>query len=291
MATPPTANPALSIIIVNTNTKDWLAGCLASLASQDIYERLQTIVVENASSDGSRELLNDTYPWAEAVHLTETIGFGPANNLGAQRATGETLLFLNQDTVVKPGSLQQMLEALDEHPSWGVAGGTIYDGDGDLERSTGTYPTFTSLVLNRALKPLTFLQNLFGQASFQHWQGYDISRRVGWVTGAYLWIRRSVFEAIGGFDEKIYLYCEDVDLCYRTVQSGWECVYLPVAPIVHYRNKAPVPRERKLMQREYLNYFGQKHYHSVRFWFTRLVLGLLAPAPNSNPKRKNGQAE
>jgi hypothetical protein len=271
----------LSIIIVNTNTRDWLDACLASLFAQNIFDQLQVIVIENASKDGSRELLQEKYSWANAVFLDTTIGFGPANNIGSKEAMADTLLFLNQDTVVKPESLGRILSELSERPDWGVAGGTVYDGDGDLERSTGSYPTFTSLVLNRVLASIGWLRPLFGSFSFQHWKGYERSRTVGWVTGAYLWVRKDVFEELGGFDEKIYLYCEDVDLCYRATKLGKECLYFPTGPIVHYRNKAPVPRERKQMQREYLNYFGQKHYHSPRFWITRLTMWLMAPKPSN----------
>lgn len=268
--------PDVSIVIVNTNTRDWLDGCLKALKAADNFDALQVIVIENASEDDSAKLLAEQYPWAESVQLTERIGFGPANNVGARQAKSDILLFLNQDTVVEPASLREFIEALKERPRWGAAGGTVYDGDGELECSTGSYPTMTSLVLNRLLMTLPFLRPLFGYSAFQHWKGYDRERKVGWVTGAYLWIRRDVFEQLGGFDENIFLYCEDVDLCYRTVELGYDCLYLPVGPITHFRNKAPVPRARKMMQREYLAYFGRKHYTSARFWITRALLWFLA---------------
>jgi len=268
--------PDVSTVIVNTNTRDWLEGCLNSLEAADNYESLQVIVVENASTDGSRELLAERFPWAQAIHQEKTIGFGPANNVGAREAKSDILLFLNQDTVVEPDSLRLFLEALDDHPNWGAAGGIIFDGDDERECSTGSYPTMASLVLNRLLITIPFLRPLFGLSAFQHWKGYDRIRHVGWVTGAYLWIRRDLFETIGGFDEAIFLYCEDVDLCYRVTERGYDCLYLPAGPIVHHRNKAPVPRERKMMQREYLAYFGRKHYQLSRYTLTRALLWFLA---------------
>jgi len=270
------SKPDVSIVIVNTNTRDWLEGCLKALESADNFESLQVIVIENASEDGSGAMLADQFGWAEAIQLTDRIGFGPANNVGAKQATSDILLFLNQDTVVERDSLRLFIEALRERPQWGAAGGMVYDGDGELECSTGSYPTMTSLVLNRMLISFSFLRPLFGYRAFQHWKGYDREREVGWVTGAYLWIRRDLFEQIGGFDEHIFLYCEDVDLCYRTVELGYDCLYIPVGSITHFRNKAPVPRARKLMQREYLRYFGSKHYQSPKYWMTRLLLWFLA---------------
>ena len=210
------------------------------------------------------------------MQLEETVGFGQANNAGARRARAPLILLLNQDTVVREGSLGEFIELMEEHPRCGVAGGLVYDGDDELERSTGSFPTLSSMVLDRLLGRLPPARGLLGQLSERHWTGYGEARRVDWVTGAYLWIRRELFEELGGFDENIYLYCEDVDLAYRALLAGAECWFFPCAPIVHYRNKAPVPRSRKAMQRESLLYFARKHYREARFFLTRLAFRLMA---------------
>ena len=271
----PDSAPLLSVVIVNINTRDWLQGCLESLEQQDVFERIQVVVVDNTSTDGSAAMVRRDFPSCELVQLEETVGFGQANNAGVRHAGAPLLLLLNPDTVVREGSLGEFIELLEEHPRCGVAGGLVYDGDGELERSTGSYPTLGSMVLDRLLGRLPPARGLLGLLSERHWTGYDEARRVDWVTGACLWIRRELFEELGGFDENIYLYCDDVDLAYRARRAGAECWFFPCAPIVHYRNKAPVPRSRKEMQRESLHYFARKHYRGARFCLTRLAFKLM----------------
>ena len=272
----PDSTPLLSVVIVNTNTREWLQGCLQSLEKQDVFDRIQVVVVDNASTDGSAAMMRKDFPSCELVQLDETVGFGQANNAGARHAGAPLLLLLNQDTVVREGSLREFIELLEEHPRCGVAGGLVYDGEGGLERSTGSFPTLGSMVLDRLLCRLPPARGLMGLHSERHWTGYGEARRVDWVTGAYLWVRRELFEKLGGFDENIYLYCEDVDLAYRALRAGAECWFFPQGPIVHYRNKAPVPRSRKEMQREGLHYFARKHYRGARFCLTRLAFRLMA---------------
>ena len=114
-----------------------------------------------------------------------------------------------------------------------------------------------------------------GQYAHQHWTGYDQTRRVDWVTGAYLWVRRGIFEQLGGFDERIFMYCEDTDLCYCAGKMGQGCWYFPLGSITHHRGKSEVPRPRKRMLNEALHYFAGKHYRSPRFWLTRLAFWML----------------
>jgi GT2 family glycosyltransferase len=266
----PGSAPPLSVIIVNTNTRDWLRACLVSLQEQKIYNRIEVIVVDNASADGSVEMMQSEYSDCELIQSGGNIGFGPANNMGAAAALAPVLLFLNQDTEVRSGSLARMLEILEGYPDWGAAGGLVYDSDGEPERSTGSFPTFSNMLLNTVLTHLSVLRPLLGGAANQHWKGYDRTRSVDWVTGAYLWVRKSVFDDLGGFDENIFLYCEDIELCCRIRKLGWACWFFPEAPIVHHRNKAPVPRARKKMFYEYLHYYGRKHCHLPRYGATRL---------------------
>ena len=270
------ANLALSIIIVNTNTREWLRGCLDSLAKQSVPGNFETVVVDNGSSDGSLEMLEEQYSECRLMALPKTVGFGEANNAGATLCRGEVLLLLNQDTIVGEGALAEFLVLMHQRPRCGIAGGLIYDGDGDLERSTGSYPSLLSLALDALARMVPPLRFLVGRRAHQHWQGYDEARRVDWLTGAYFWIRSDVFHSIGGFDENIYMYADDVDLCYRARRAGWETWFIPNGAIVHYRNKAPVPRDRRQMRRESFHYLAGKHFKRPKFLLTRAAFWLLA---------------
>ena len=267
--------PRLSVIIVSVNVRAWLERCLRSLEEQNVFEDIEVVVVDNGSSDGSGEMVKWTFPFCKLIELEEIIGFGQANNIGARHSTAPILLFLNPDTIVCADSLDGLLLRLKEHPRVGVAGGVIFDGDGKLERSVGSFPSMFSMGLGRLLRYVVPARTILGRVSHQHWVGYERPHSVDWVTGAYLWIRREVFEQVGGFDKCIFMYCEDVDLCYRVQQLGYKVWFFPEAPIVHYRGKSTVQRPRKRMLFESLLYFANKHYKSPRFWLTRSVFWIM----------------
>ena len=266
----------LSVIIVTVNVRSWLERCLTSLEKQDVFDDLEVVVVDNGSSDGSGAMINGRFPYCRLIRLDETVGFGRANNIGARHSTAPVLLFLNPDTALCSDSLSVLLHRLEEVPACGVAGGRICDGDGKLERSAGSFPSLLSMALGRLLKYVAPARRILGQLSHQHWVGYDRPHTVDWVTGACLWIRREVYNKVGGFDEGYFMYCEDVDLCYRVSQLGFQCWFFPEGPIVHFGGKSPVPRPRKKMLFESLRYFAEKHYQSPRYWLTRCVFRLMS---------------
>ncbi len=268
--------PLLSVIVVNVNTRNWLKPCLESLEEQDIFESLEVVVVDNGSTDGSADMVRRNFPACKLVQLDKTVGFGMANNIGVPHSTAPVLLFLNPDTILRENSLPVMLLRFEEYSQCGVAGGIIFDDEGELARSVGSFPSLFSMGLGRLLRYLPPARPILGRLSHEHWVGYDKPHSVNWVTGAYLWIRRAVFEEVGGFDKHIFMYCEDVDLCYRVCQLGFECWFFPEAPIVHYREKAPVPRPRRKMLCESLLYFANKHYRSPKYWVTRSVFWIMS---------------
>ena len=268
--------PLLSVIIVSVNTQEWLLPCLDSLRNQSIYESLEVVVVDNGSSDGSTDVLRRKFPGVKLVRLEETVGFGRANNIGAGQSHAPILLFLNPDTRLREDSLSPILARFEDHPRCGVAGGIVVDDRGKLERSVGSLPSLFSMGLGRLLKYLPPARPILGRYSNQHWTGYDRPHQVNWVTGACLWIRREVYNRVGGFDEGYFMYCEDVDLCHRVSQLGFQCWFLPEGPIVHYGGRSPVPRPRKKMLFESLRYFAEKHYTSPRHWLTRCVFRFMS---------------
>lgn len=269
--------PRLSVIIVSYNTKEWLANCLRSLDRQTIRDEIEIIVVDNASSDDSVRMVQSQFPRCRLICQDENAGFGAANNVGARESGAPILLFLNPDTeAIDDNCIEDLLAVFECHQEVALGAGTIYDENGELERSTGSFPTLTSLTLDRLLGAIPPLRGLFGQHSARHWSGFDIEREVAWVTAAALWVRREAFEAIGGFDEAIFMYYEDVDLCYRIMHArSGHCHYFPRGSITHYRNKAPLSQDRKRLQRKWLRHFGRKHYRSPQHSLTRLTFSSL----------------
>ena len=275
--------PEVAIIIVNTNTRDWLHQCLLSLRDNDDVER-EVVVIENDSEDSSREMLQEEFPEVKVIVNEEKFGFAYNNNLGAKASTAPVLLFLNPDTKVPPGSLRHMLNAIEHRPDMGVFGGKIFDGKDGIERSTGKFPTLTSIFLDRILGYAPPLHPLLQRFSQRHYSGYETARSVDWVTGADLWIRRQLFESVGGWDSAIFLYYEDQDLCYKVKRAGYGVFYTPTSTIYHYHNQTPMTSDyRKGLMRKGLHIFIRKHYGPVRCWLYKKVLRL----PDIDP----GEAE
>ena len=261
--------PEVSIVIVSMNTRDWLRQCLDSLiASDDVAQ--EVVVVDNISEDGSPEMVRAEFPQVRLVRNQEQYGFSQNNNIGARKCHAPILLFLNPDTQVLAGSLRTMLDIIATSPGYGVFGGRLLDADEQVERSTGAFPTFLSVFLDRFLETAVPLRPLFNGRSQRHYLGYDAERQVDWITGAYFWIRRDLLEMLGGWDNDFFMYYEDADLCYRAAQDGYGTLYVPQSTIYHYHNKTPIdrPRRKKLMKEGFRN-FARKHYGSVARWLSR----------------------
>jgi GT2 family glycosyltransferase len=265
----------LAIVIVGMNTRDWVRGCLQSLREHGDVA-LEIVVVDNCSEDGSCEMIERDFPEATLVRNRQIYGFAQNNNIGAAQTSAPLLLFLNPDTEVPSGALRAMLDVVERQPNCGIFGGQLFDADQQMERSVGAFPTLTSLLLDRLLGSLFVLRPLLDHYSQRHYLRYEEERQVAWTTGAYLWIRRDVFDALDGWDDDIFMYGEDADLCYRSFQLGRPVFYAPSSKIYHYHNKVPIDRaRRKRLLREGLTAFAGKHYGPLRHRLYRIVLALL----------------
>jgi N-acetylglucosaminyl-diphospho-decaprenol L-rhamnosyltransferase len=216
---------AVDIVIVNWNSRAHLRECLAALDRSTIAEQLNIIVVDNASDDGSVEGLTTERAPLDVVRNTENRGFAAACNQGAKRGAAPVLLFLNPDVRVRPDAVAAAVRYLDDpdHSGVGVVGVQLLDAEGRVQRCCARTPTATTLMLQSL-----FLDRLFPAWISPHflteWDHGD-TRPVDQVMGAFLMIRRALFDALGGFDERFFLYFEDVDLCLAARQAGWTVVH------------------------------------------------------------------
>ena len=224
----------VSVVIVSYESRELLARCLASLAA-DPGRRSSTevIVVDQASSDGTAAWLAAEHPDVRLVALPENSGFGAGNNRGAAVAEGRWLLLLNSDAFVRPGAIDELVRFAEARPEIGAAGPRLLWPDGRLQRSCRRFPTVfrlaTEFLYLRKLAPRSRILNGFYCGEFAH----DEARRVDWVTGACVLVRRELYERLGGFDEAFFLYSEEVDLLYRAARLGAETWYDPAAEVVH----------------------------------------------------------
>ncbi len=205
----------LSVIILNWNTRDLLKQSLTSLLCKPCEIQLQVIVVDNASEDNSREMVRELFPQVTLIANPINTGFGAGNNVALPAATGRYVLFLNSDTVITEGSIDRLVRFADANPDIGIAGPKLLHGDDTLQFSCRSYPNLgTGFFRNTPLGRL-FPKNHFTTDYLLTDFDHATPRNVDWVSGAALMMRRSLIDEIGAFDEEYFMFCEDVDLCWR----------------------------------------------------------------------------
>ena len=224
---------AVSIVIVNWNSCRYVRECLAALRAHCRCAH-EVIVVDSGSFDGCDAMLAREFPAARYVQSAANIGFAAANNLGARAAMGALLLFLNPDTEVVGAAVERLVQVLAEHPAAGLAGARLLNTDGSLQTSCiQSFPTVLNQLLDAEWLRRRFPRSrLWGVAPLHDPSTQPAAVEV--VSGACILIRRAVFEALGGFDQRFFMYSEDLDLCHRTRRAGWQCLYVPDAVIVHH---------------------------------------------------------
>lgn len=222
----------VSIIIVNYNTKRLVRDCIASIQKLTKDISYEIIIVDNASEDISEF----EAPGVKVVRLHDNIGFGGANNRGAELAQGEALFFLNPDTVLLNNAVALLYRALYSNDRYGIVGSNLYDADLQPMHSY-YYCTMTmSHVWRYALRSDKKLSHISLQHNFSNHEA-----AVEFITGADLMIRADLFNRLGGFHKSIFMYYEDVDLCFRAGKAGHKCMSIPAAHIQHLEGQSFKP--------------------------------------------------
>lgn len=243
----------LSIIIVSHNSLFYMMKTLSSLSRNLGPLDHEIIVVDNDSSDGSVEAVKQEYPTVKLIALPENVGFARANNEGAEQASGHYLLMLNNDTNVPAGAVERLIKVKKSHPDIGIVAPLIFNPDESLQLSWG--------------KDLNLISEIFLKYLAKRWYGWQFKRRKGkidqnvdWVSGACFLIERRLFQQVGGFDEKFFLYIEDADLCRRIRQLGHKVHLTSEAWIIHYQGQAVSRYPGRLIyeaKRSQLHYYGK----------------------------------
>lgn len=258
----------LSIVIVNWNVRDLLAACLQTITtsldtpSPEPSLKVEILVVDSGSTDGSPEMLRDKFPQVRLLAQTENIGFTRGNNLALAQAQGRHLMLLNPDTEIMGDALKRMVAYLDTHPKVGIVGPHTLNTDGTTQSSRRHFPTLLTGIFES-----TWLQPFAPKGLLDHFYVNDQTTihqniDVDWVQGSALMARREVYEQIGGLDEGYIMYSEELDWCKRAKQAGWGVVYVGEADIIHHGGKSTeqvVARTQLLFQQSKLRYFRIYH--------------------------------
>jgi len=261
----------LSVIIVNYNVKEFLENALiairkaiSSLTASKPGIEGEIFVVDNASDDGSVELVQSKFPDVHLIVNKENLGFAKANNLALKRSRGKYILLINPDTVVQEDTFRAMIDFFERNPDVGMAGCKILNPDGTLQlNSRRSFPTpwvaFSKMMGLSALFPHT---KLFGQYNLTYLSP-DESYEVDALSGSFMMFRREVYEQIGGLDEDFFMYGEDLDWCYRVQQAGWKNYYVPATQIIHYKGESTKRSNLDEIRTFYqaMHLFVRKHFN------------------------------
>lgn len=257
----------LSVIIVNYNVKYFLEQCLYSVEKAIAPFSAEVIVVDNASSDDSMMYLPPRFPAVKFIAAGVNGGFAKANNLALSGATGEYILFLNPDTLLPEDCLLKCIEFMKQHPDAGALGIHMVDGNGNyLPESKRGFPSpLTALFKLSGITSLFPRSKLFARYYLGHLPENQ-SHEVDVLSGAFFMAPKMVLDKTGGFDERFFMYAEDIDLSYRIQRAGYKNYYFAGSSIVHFKGESTNHdslRYTKLFYKA-MSQFVQKHYSGSR---------------------------
>lgn len=274
----------LSVILVSHNDRRHLERCLDSMAAIGFDPETEVIVVDNKSSDGSPQLVKEKFPWVRLVENSRNGGFAQGCNQGVLHSSGIFILFLNTDIIPASGALELLLKEMRDNPEAGGVGPSLETEEGKKQVSFGKKVDFFSAFIQKVVLNPYFARTLKTDCK---------KREVGWLSAACLLTRREALEEAGLFDERFFLYFEDIDLCYRIREHGWKLVFLPRARMVHSGggSTSGVKALSRYHYRKSQLYFYRKHNSGLSCFLLRLYLRLLFTLsvwPKRDGKKEGG---
>ena len=291
----------LSVVIVSYNVKFFLEQCLSSLknaveGSSLLSGQTEVFVVDNASSDGSLDFLTPLYPGVHFIQNKENNGFAKANNQGLSLCTGEFILFLNPDTILAEDSSDRCISFFRATPDAGAIGVHMVDGMGRyLKESKRGFPGAMASFFKMSGVAGLFPHSKKFAAYYMGHLSEDVSQAVDILSGAFMMVKKTVLDITGGFDERFFMYAEDIDLSWRIRQAGFQNYYFAGTTIIHFKGES-TPKDIRHVKMFYsaMKLFVKKHFHKSGFsmqlflmntgmHFRQLLAYLFIPF-HSNPK-------
>lgn len=215
----------LSVIIVNYNGLKYLQGCFESLYKNLEGINFEIIVIDNNSADASCNYIRENYPRIRLIESRENLGFGKGNNVAVKEARGRYLLLINNDTIVLD-KLKDLLMIMENDKQIGALGINMLDGNSSYLMAAGKFPTVFSLLM---IKSMFWMGDEFRKGNFKK-QQYEVE----WISGAFMLIPKKIYDSLGGFDERYFMYVEDVDLCKQIADKGYKRIFVPGYSYIHF---------------------------------------------------------
>jgi len=272
----PPATLDVSVIIVSWNTCSITRDCLRSVFDETRGIDFEVIVVDNASSDGSAEMVRREFPRAVLIENRQNRGFAAANNQAMRVARGKYVLLLNSDTVLIDGAIQECFAFIEKHPEAAVVGCKALNEDGSLQFTCSMFPgLLNQLLLATGLSSALGGNRFFGRADMTWWDHNEL-REVDFVAGCFMLVRRAAVEQVGVMDENYFMYAEEADWCLRFRRAGWKVFYYPDARFHHLlgaSEKSSV-RDMTLERRKSLLYFFRKNFGPLKAYVANYMFVL-----------------
>lgn len=252
----------ISVVIVGWNARHYLELCLESLEAAPPRRSIETLVVDNASTDGSAEMIETRFPWVKLIKSGENLGFAKGNNLAIRQCHGRYVALVNPDVIVFPGCLDALADFLDQNPKVGNVGPRVFEPDMSMQSTCRRFPTLWNNFCDATGLATRFKNSRFFAGEHMFYFSHDRTLKVDVLVGCFSFIRREAFDAVGLLDEKMFMYGDDVDWCRRCWKAGWEVVFYPGAQAIHDRGKttAPYPVRFAVAQQRSVLYYWSKYY-------------------------------
>ena len=263
--------PEISIIIVNWNTRQLLAECLQSLYKTLKGITFEVVVVDNASTDDSLDMLAEAFPSVQVIRNTENVGFPRANNQAMQICCGKYFLLFNSDAVAMPNSIQTMYNLAENQPKAGMVGAQLINPDGSFQASHTRFPNLWQEFLILTGLGRIILGSWYPSQGPQAEKG---SQMVDYVEGACMFVRAEAYRQVGGMDEGYFMYAEEVDWCYQLRQGGWQVWYHPEARVIHHGGASSKSRRTQRegdLYRSRVQFF-RKHYGALPAFLLKILI-------------------
>jgi len=251
-----------SISVVSYRTPVLLRRCLRALESERATLELDVTVVDNASGDGSAELVSAEFPWVRLIQNERNVGFGAAHNQALDGAAGRHLLVLNSDAIPLPSALRTLVDFLDAHPSVAVVGPRLRYPDGRVQPSRRRFPTLATLFLESTQLQRFLPDNAVLRRYYVADRPDAEPQEVDWLVGACLCVRAAAAAQVGLFDERFFMYSEELDWCRRFCLAGWRIAYVPSAEVLHLEggsSRQDLAARDRLFQSSKLQYAAKWH--------------------------------
>ncbi len=251
--------PDLTVTICSWNTVSDLRACLASLHPEHVETACEILVVDNASSDGSPDMVEQEFPWVRLLRMDTNLGFTGGHNAALAHRRGTHAALLNSDTIVHPGAIRVLLEALAE-PGVGIVGPRLLNPDGSLQFSCRRFPNPVAAAFRNTILGRIFPRNRYVREYLMQDFDHNERRDVEWLSGAALFLKGELLDKVGGLDESFFMYCEDVDICRRAWDAGYRVSYVPEAVVTHAIGRSTDQVANKMIvrfHRSMLRYFAK----------------------------------